>query len=79
MDAWFAKRWGIPSDWRCCACVWEDVVYNVARPVKTLRQEIDIDGKRWRQQSPAMAAGLTHHIWSIRELLMCVPVPIRSI
>lgn len=61
------------------ACAWEDVIYNFARPVKTLRQEIDTNGNRWRQQSPAMAAGLTDHIWSIRDLLMCVSVPIRSI
>jgi len=61
------------------ACIWEDVVYNFARPVKTLRQEIDTNGKRWRQQSPAMAAGLTNHIWSLHDLLMCIPVPIRSI
>jgi hypothetical protein len=26
--------------------------------------------KRWRQQTPAMAAGLTDHIWSLREVLM---------
>jgi IS1 family transposase/transposase-like protein len=25
--------------------------------------------KRWRQQTPAMAAGLTDHIWSLREVL----------
>jgi transposase-like protein/IS1 family transposase len=25
--------------------------------------------KRWRQQTPAMAAGLTDHIWSLREIL----------
>lgn len=61
------------------ACVWEDIVYNFARPVKTLRQEIHTGRNRWRHQSPAMAAGLTNHIWSIRDLLMCVPVPIRSI
>ena len=61
------------------ACAWEDLVYNFARSVKTLRLEIDTNGKRWRQQSPAMAAGLTDHIWSIRDLLMCVPVPTRSI
>jgi hypothetical protein len=40
------------------ASAWEDMVYHFARPVKTLRQEIDTGGKRWRQQSPAMAAGL---------------------
>jgi IS1 family transposase len=27
-------------------------------------------GKRWRQRTPAMAAGLTDHIWSLREVLM---------
>jgi transposase-like protein/IS1 family transposase len=26
--------------------------------------------KRWRQQTPAMAAGLTDHVWSLREVLM---------
>jgi IS1 family transposase/transposase-like protein len=27
-------------------------------------------GKRWRQQTPAMAAGLADHIWSLREVLI---------
>ena len=31
--------------------------------------------KRWQQRTPAMAAGLTDHRWSLRELLMC-PVPV---
>jgi len=61
------------------ACVWEDVVYNLARSVKTLRCEINLEGKRWLPCSPAMAAGLTDHIWSIRELLMLVPSPTNSI
>jgi hypothetical protein len=61
------------------ACVWEDVVYNFARPVKTLRCEINVQGKRWLQVSPAMAADLTDHIWSIRELLMLLPLPTNSI
>jgi len=30
--------------------------------------------KRWQPQTPAMAAGLTDHVWSLRELLM-VRVP----
>lgn len=30
--------------------------------------------KKWQQRTPAMAAGLTDHQWSLRELLMC-PVP----
>jgi hypothetical protein len=61
------------------ACAWEAVIYNFARPVKTLRCEINMQGKRWLQASPAMAAGLTDHIWSIRELLMRVPLPANSI
>jgi hypothetical protein len=26
--------------------------------------------KLWRQQSPAMAAGLTDHVWTVREVLL---------
>jgi hypothetical protein len=61
------------------ACVWEDVMYNFTRSVKTLRTKINIEGQRWLRCSPAMAAGLADHIWSIRELLMLVPLPANSI
>ena len=27
--------------------------------------------KKWQQRTPAMAAGLTDHQWSLKELLMC--------
>lgn len=57
------------------ASVWEDVVYNLARHVKTLRLEVNDGSRRWLQRSPAMVAGLTDHIWSIEELLSYVPVP----
>ncbi len=58
------------------ACVWEDAVYNLARRLKTLRIEVNpSDDQRWFHRSPAMAAGLTDHIWSIRELLTWVPIP----
>ena len=62
------------------ACVWEDSVYNLTRPVKTLRLEVlpQID-RRWIQRSPAMVAGITDHIWSIREVLMTIPAPINCI
>jgi|GEM_PF-1117108 len=53
----------------CAACVWEDVVYNLTRPVKTLRLEaLPHTDHRWLQRSPAMAAGITDHLWSIREV-----------
>lgn len=58
------------------ASVWEDVGYNVARQVKTLRLEVNDGPRRWLHRSPAMVAGLTGHIWSIEELLSCVPVPL---
>lgn len=61
------------------ACAWEDAVYSFTRSVKTLRCEINVAGKRWLPCSPAMAAGLRDHLWSLRELLMLIPVPINSI
>jgi hypothetical protein len=56
------------------ACIWEDVVYNFARHVKTLRLEVNQDGRRWCYRSPAMAANITDHIWTIEELLTHVPI-----
>jgi hypothetical protein len=55
---------------------WEDLVYNLARPVKSLRMRICDDPKRkWKQRSPVMAAGLTDHIWTVKELLKTVASP----
>jgi len=39
--------------------------YNFCRPVRTLRRK-DGDGK-WLSITPAMAAGLTDHVWSLKE------------
>jgi hypothetical protein len=62
------------------ACAWEDVVYNLSRAVKTLRTDArQPDQHRWFQRSPAMTVGLTDYIWSIRELLMPIPVPTNHI
>jgi len=61
------------------ASAWEDGVYNLARSVKTLRVEVKDGVRRWQQRSPMMAAGITEHIWSIRELLTLVPVPTNTI
>jgi hypothetical protein len=57
------------------SCVLEDSVYNLMRPHKSLRIEIDSDKRRWIPRSPAMAAGLTDHIWTMSELMMTVAVP----
>ena len=55
----------------------EDALYNFTRPVKTLRVELANPSKtaRWQQRSPAMAAGITDHIWTVKELLTLVPIP----
>jgi hypothetical protein len=59
------------------ASCWEDALYNFTRPVKTLRVACkDRSGSaRWQQRTPAMAAGLTDHIWSVKQLLTTVLVP----
>ncbi|NJL57625.1 hypothetical protein HC928_22715 [bacterium] len=62
------------------SCVWEDIVYNLTRSVKTLRVEVMPQTKRrWIHRSPAMAAGITDRIWSIREVLITIPVPTNRI
>jgi hypothetical protein len=47
--------------------------YNVARPHMSLREKITDNAgwfeQRWKQTTPAMAAGLTDHVWTFRELL----------
>jgi IS1 family transposase len=47
-------------------------VYNFCWPVRTLR--IKDDEGIWRSRSPAMAAGLADHVWSIPEWLTFTPV-----
>jgi hypothetical protein len=49
----------------------EDAVHNFVRLHHSLRVELpEPQGRRkWWQRTPAMAAGLTDHIWSIRELV----------
>jgi len=57
------------------SCAWEDWVYNLTRPVKTLRRQVNDGFRRWQPRSPAIAAGLTDHIWTVNELLMTVVPP----
>ena len=60
------------------ACAWVEIVYNLARHVKTLRLEVNDGVRRWLYRSPAMAAGLTDRIWTIEDLLLLVPFPNNS-
>jgi len=58
------------------SAVWEDLVYDLVRPLKTLRVEVfDDPNRRWKPRTPAMAAGLTDHIWTVKELLKTVVPP----
>jgi len=41
--------------------------YNFCWPVRTLREEVG--RRRYRQRTPAMAAGLADHVWPLREWL----------
>lgn len=55
------------------AAAWEDATYNLMRPLKTLHEEINPAAlryeRRYQERTPAMAAGLTDHVWSVKELL----------
>jgi hypothetical protein len=58
------------------SAAWEDLVYNLARPLKTLRVRVfDNPYRRWEPRTPAIAAGLTDHIWTVKELLTTVVPP----
>src|SRR5213596_723207 len=54
------------------------VYYNFCLPHASLRmplpQPVPTNGtgsaKRWQAQTPAMAAGLTDHVWTLREVLL---------
>ncbi len=60
--------------------------YNGARPHLSLRQPLPLHERirhgaicpRWRERTPAMAAGLTDHVWTFRELLTAKFEPLDS-
>ena len=51
--------------------------YNVGRPHMSWRQQLPLHERirhgaicpRWQEGTPAMAAGVTDHVWTLRELL----------
>jgi hypothetical protein len=58
------------------AAVWEDGYYNLVRPHKSLRLPVsDAAPQKWLPRTPAMAANLTDHIWTVKELLTTLPLP----
>ena len=58
------------------AAAWEDCYYNLVRPHKSLRLSVvDASPRKWLLRTPAMAAELTDHVWTVKELLTALPVP----
>jgi hypothetical protein len=58
------------------AAAWEDSYYNLMRPHKSLRLSVVHDpSQKWLPRTPAMAANLTDHIWTVKELLTTLPLP----
>lgn len=57
------------------SAIWEDAYYNLVRPHKSLREETTSDpSRRWLPHTPAKAANLTDHIWTVKELLFSIPI-----
>jgi len=60
--------------------------YNVARPHMSLRQPLPLHERthhgairpRWLERTPALAAGVTDHVWTFRELLTAKFEPLDS-
>jgi len=61
------------------ALSWEDAYYNLVRPHKSLRLRTHPEAhSKWILRTPAVAAGLTDHIWTVKELLLTVPLPTKT-
>ena len=57
------------------AATWEDLYYNLVKPHKSLRIRVsETPGRKWKPQTPAMAAALTDHVWTVKELLTSIPL-----
>jgi hypothetical protein len=57
------------------AAILEDSYNNLVRPHKSLQLSVE-DGspRKWSTQTPGMTAGLTDHIWTVKELLTTWPL-----
>jgi hypothetical protein len=70
------KTYRFSKDWRYHEASPYFTLYsdNFCWPVRTLREPAE---GRWRKQTPAMAAGLADHIWSVYEWIS-FPTVLRS-
>ncbi len=49
--------------------------FNLVKPHSALKTEIADGRRRWKQRTPAMAANLTGHVWTLEELFRFKPPP----
>jgi hypothetical protein len=71
------KTLAFSKDLACCraAATWEDSYYNLVKPHKSLRLRVrNVPGRKWRPRTPAMAAKLSNHVWTVKELLTTIPL-----
>jgi hypothetical protein len=61
------KTYRFSKDWEMHAALTAFTMYsyNFCWPVRTLREKGE--GGRWQPRTPAMAAGLADHVWSLEE------------
>jgi IS1 family transposase len=64
------KTYRFSKDWDVHEAMTYFTLYssNYCCPVRTLR--LEVAAKRYQQRTPAMAAGLTDHVWSLGEWLL---------
>jgi len=59
-----------------------EAYYNFVKPHKELRLRAEITGawpgRKWIKRTPAMAAGITDHVWTLEELLTYKISPINT-
>ena len=85
---WARKTSSFCQDRECMRqrVVFFQAFYNVARPHMSLRQPLPLHERtrrgaicsRWQKCTPAMAAGLTDHVWTLHELLTAKFAPLDS-
>lgn len=70
-------------DMHLFAAAWEDAFYNLCHTVRTLKRPLSpTEGlpkspkfvKIWEHRTPMMAAQITHHIWTVKELFYTLPI-----
>ena len=58
---------------------WGEAVHDLVRPLEALQGEVfDAPNRRWKPYTPAMAAGLMDHIWTVEDFLTVFAPPINT-